>query len=487
MGLPPAEAQSVCSSLANKSEQQVVSLGCDILATDVEMLNKQTDVPCAEVPVTAVVEPLRSRRRKRSSRKKGSKSRSSSVNSNDLGTVASVSATSTEASKAQLSFISCNAESSEHGVIDMGLPSVNTNSLGSVKSFDTTPTETCEAEKSTGESGLMSVELPSKTQQSDTTCLPFETEVKRFSTLGSQPSLKRTLSEESKTEASFMLSEDDATTATGVTPIELPSKGKDSCSSLSLSSKIEKSPDTTPTKASEDENSTGESGMMSVELPSKTQQSDTLCYPSKIEVKRSSVHSNTLGSRASLKRTLSGEFKTEVSFILSEDNATTPTGIPSMELPSEEKDSCFSLSLSSKSEKSLNATPTEASEEESSTGESGMMSVELPSKTQQSDTSCSLSEIEIKRFSVHSNTLGSSASLKRTLSEESKTEVSFMLSEDSATTATGMTSMELPSEKKDSCSLLSLSSTTGAKRAFLSTNDVHSVTLLNANEVSKLR
>ena len=376
VGLPPAEAQSVCSSLANKSEQQVVSLGCDILAMDVEILNKQTDVPCAEVPVTAVVEPLCSRRRKRSSHKKGSKSRSSSVNSNDLGTVASVSATSTEASKAQLSFISCNAESSEHGVIDMRLPSVNTNSLGSVKSFDTTPTEACVAEKSTGESGLMSVLLPSKTQQSDTTCLPFETEVKRSSILGLQPFLKGTLSEESKTEASFMLSEDDATTATGVTPIELPSKEKDSCSSLSLSSKIEKSSDTTPTKASEDENSTGESGMMSVELPSKTQQSDT---------------------------------------------------------------------------------------------------------------SCSLPEIEIKRFSVHSNTLGSSAFLKRTLSEESKTEVSFMSLEDNGTTATGMTCMELPSEKKDSCSLLSLSSTTGVKRAFLSTNDVHSVASLNANEVSKLR
>ena len=333
--------------------------------------------------------------------------------------------------------------------------------------------------------------LPAETQQSDTSCSPSEIEVKRSSihsnTLGSETSLKRTLSEESKTEASFMLSEDDATTATGVTPIELPSKEKDSCSSLSLSSKIEKSPDTTPTKASEDENSTGESGMMSVELPSKTQQSDTSCSLAEIEIKRFSVHSNTLGSSASLKRTLSEKSKTEVSLMLSEDHATTATGMTCMELPSEKKDSCSLLSLSSKIEKSSDTTSTKASEDENSTGESGMMSVELPSKTQQSDTSCSLAEIEIKRFSVHSNTLGSSASLKRTLSEESKTEASFMLSEDNATTATGMTSMELPSEKKDSCSLLSLSSTTGVKRAFLSTNDVHSVTSLNANEVSQLR
>ena len=377
MDLLPAETQSVCSSLANKLEQQVASSGSDILATTIKMLNKETDVPCAEVPAKAVVELHHSRRRKRSSRKKGSKSRSSSVNSNDLGTVASVSATSTEASKAQMSFIFCNAGSSEHGVIDMGLPSVNTNSLGSVKSFDMTPTEACEAEKSTGESGMMSVELPS--------------------------------------------------------------------------------------------------------------QSDTSCLPSEIEVKRSSMHSNTLGSETSLKRTLSEESNTVVSFMLSEDNVTTPTGIPSVEFPSEEKDSCFLLSLSSKTEKPLDTTPTAASEDENSTGESEMMSVELPSKTQQSDTSCSLSEIEIKRFSVHSNTLGSSASLKRTLSEETKTEVSFMLSEDNATTATGMTSMELPSEKKDSCSLLSLSSTTEVKTAFSSTNDVHSMTSLNANEVSKLR
>ena len=70
MVLPPAETQSVGSSLANKSEQQVVSSGCNILATEIEKINQETDLPCTEIPATAVVEPCGSRRSRSSFRKR---------------------------------------------------------------------------------------------------------------------------------------------------------------------------------------------------------------------------------------------------------------------------------------------------------------------------------------------------------------------------------------------------------------------------------